>query len=209
MLIPLHTLVQKYNLKITGVLHIGAHECEEKAAYNDEGVNDVNIIWLEANENLVKQNINPKVRIYQAVVSDENNKLVDFMVTNNGQSSSILEFGTHKDSYPNIIETQRIPLKTTTIDTFFEKHPEIDKKPINFLNIDIQGAELQALKGMTGLLPQLDALYLEVNTAEVYKGCALLPEIDAWLLDKEFVRVEICMTDAFWGDALWIKALRS
>jgi hypothetical protein len=31
MLIPLNWLVQKYGVRFTGVLHVGAHECEEIA----------------------------------------------------------------------------------------------------------------------------------------------------------------------------------
>ena len=33
MLIPLNYLIKKFNLKINGVLHIGAHECEELNDY--------------------------------------------------------------------------------------------------------------------------------------------------------------------------------
>ena len=33
MLIPLHDLVKKYNIHFKGVLHVGAHECEELKDY--------------------------------------------------------------------------------------------------------------------------------------------------------------------------------
>ena len=33
MLIFLDDLVKKYNIKITGIIHIGAHECEELPIY--------------------------------------------------------------------------------------------------------------------------------------------------------------------------------
>ena len=33
MLIPLHDLVKKYNIKFKGILHVGAHECEELKDY--------------------------------------------------------------------------------------------------------------------------------------------------------------------------------
>jgi len=32
-----------------GILHIGAHLCEEKPIYNDIGITDDNILWIEAN----------------------------------------------------------------------------------------------------------------------------------------------------------------
>ena len=33
MLIPLHDLIRKYNIQLRGVLHVGAHECEEIRDY--------------------------------------------------------------------------------------------------------------------------------------------------------------------------------
>ena len=71
-----------------GVLHIGAHICEEKQLYNENGISDDNILWIEGNSDL----INPRQKnILNAVISDKNDEIVDFIITNNIQSSSILE----------------------------------------------------------------------------------------------------------------------
>jgi hypothetical protein len=47
MLIDLKELVQKYDLKIKGIIHCGAHEAEESVLYKKIGIDDV--IWIEAN----------------------------------------------------------------------------------------------------------------------------------------------------------------
>jgi hypothetical protein len=48
--------IKKNRIKITGVLHIGAHECEEKEFYNKElHIKNNNIIWIEANPKLVEK----------------------------------------------------------------------------------------------------------------------------------------------------------
>ena len=39
MLIPLHYLVKKYNIHFKGILHVGAHECEEIPFY----INDLEL----------------------------------------------------------------------------------------------------------------------------------------------------------------------
>ena len=62
MLIPLPLLIQHFNLHIRGVLHIGAHECEEMGAYKKAGVEENNIIWVEAMENIV-DNMKKKIVI--------------------------------------------------------------------------------------------------------------------------------------------------
>jgi len=75
----------------------------------------------------------------------------------------------------------------------------------NFLNFDIQGAELKALKGMEEYLDNLDYLYTEVNKNYVYENCALVNELDEYLNKFGLVRVETNWTDYEWGDAFYIK----
>ena len=36
-----------------GVFHVGAHECEEKQAYNEKGIPDSSIVWVDGNLDLV------------------------------------------------------------------------------------------------------------------------------------------------------------
>ena len=206
MLIPYSELVQKYNMKVHGILHIGAHDCEELGAYLQKGTPINKIIWLEGNPALVEKikKRNDNIIIKNSIVSDVDDKLVIFNITNNGQSSSILELGTHQKYYPHIKYVQKITGKTKRVDTLY-KEEKIDEKFANFLNIDIQGAELLALKGMGKLLNNFDYLYLEVNREEIYKDCCLVEELDDYLKKFCFSRVETRWTNANWGDAFYIR----
>ena len=47
MLISLHELVKKYNIKLNGILHVGAHECEELKDY-ERYISIDKILWIEA-----------------------------------------------------------------------------------------------------------------------------------------------------------------
>ena len=71
--------------------------------------------------------------------------------------------------------------------------------------MDIQGAELLALKGSSDTLKNIDYVYLEVNEKELYTGCGLLSEVDEYLKEKGFTRVEINMTPHGWGDAFYTR----
>ena len=206
MLIKLHDLVVKYNLKINGVLHIGAHKCEELAAYKKEGLNDNTIIWIEGNPDLVAwaKRLFKKRRIYHYLISDKDGEEVTFNITNNGESSSILELGTHTKHHPHIRFIKKIKLKTKTVQTLY-KEQKIPANFANFLNIDIQGVELKALKGMGELLNNFDYLYLEVNEEHLYKGCALVGEIDEYVAKFGFKRVQTHMTRFKWGDGVYIR----
>ena len=61
-----------------------------------------------------------------------------------------------------------------------------------------------ALKGATKSIKYAKALYLEVNEKELYKKCALITDIDTFLLQYNFKRVSTNMTTHGWGDALYI-----
>ena len=47
---------------------------------------------------------------------------------------------------------------------------EYDCKDYNFINMDVQGYELEVLKGGTKVLEKVDYVYCEVNRDEVYEG---------------------------------------
>jgi hypothetical protein len=118
--------------------------------------------------------------------------------------------GTHATMYPHIQVVESRPARTTTIEAL-QKKEQIDFTNLNFWNFDIQGVELQALRGAGDLLNFADALYLEINTDEVYKGCSKLNEVDDFLFKKGFLRVAISIykngrpQGDGWGDALYMR----
>lgn len=190
---------------LQGVLHIGAHECEEVGVYRYFGIPEKRVIWVDALQDKVDQATERGIPgVYQAVVSDEDGAIVEFKRTNNGQSSSILEFGTHANHYTWCVVTDRYEMKTTTIDTFLKTH-KLNPANYDFWNFDIQGAELKALKGAEDAIRYARAIYLEVNVEEVYKGCALMTEIDDYLASKGFKRALTRLVQQGWGDALYVR----
>ena len=122
----------------------------------------------------------------------------------NGESSSLLEFGTHKERYPHINYTSKIEVETKILDNWLDEN-FTNKKIYNFINIDIQGYELEALKGMPKQLKIADYIYLEVNFEQVYDGCSELKEIDRYLKQFSFKRVGMRKTNKGWGDAIYTK----
>jgi len=207
MLIKFQEIVKKYNISPNGILHIGAHHAEEANSYVAHGVNKV--IWVEAdlttfdelNKIISKY---PSHKSYCFAASDVDGKEVDFHIASNGESSSLLEMGKHTTHHPHITIIDKKKVKTKRIDTFFEEE-SFSPVDYNFLNLDIQGAELLALKGMGETLEQIDYIYTEVNSAEIYKGCAQIEELDEYLSKFNFERVETKMTQYEWGDAFYVK----
>jgi FkbM family methyltransferase len=193
------------SIQITGAFHIGAHDCEELDFYKYLGLQNTDVIWIDAIERKVKEATARGIpNVYTAVITDKDDDTVTFNVSNNVQSSSVLKFKTHADMYPGVVFVDSFECKTSTIDTFFEKN-KIEAAKYNFWNFDIQGAELLALKGATKVLSLAKALYLEVNEKELYEGCGLIGEIDSFVATYGFRRVLTGMSGFGWGDALYVK----
>jgi hypothetical protein len=201
----IHEILAANNIAIGGALHIGAHECEEFGFYHTLGISPSDILWIDAIPAKVAE---AKARgipnIYNAVITDKDDEEVTFHVSNNVQSSSVLEFGTHLQEHAEVQYIGDIIQNSITVDTFFVRNG-IDASKYSFWNFDIQGAELMALRGATNSLAYANALYLEVNEKELYKKCGLITEIDAFLSDRGFRRVLTEMTCHGWGDALYIR----
>jgi hypothetical protein len=196
MLIDIFSL--KFPKQVKGILHLGAHECEERVKYlhRFNYVTDDDIVWIDAlidKVNSVKQRI-PSVQIYNECISNVDNQTVSFNVTNNYQSSSFLKLKEHLIEHPDIYQISSID---------HENNFKYDQ--FNFFAFDIQGAELLALTGAGDILEHVDYIYIEVNTKELYENCALLDDIDSYLSKFNFIRQNILMTEHGWGDAFYVK----
>lgn len=207
MLLDLNDLIRKYHLNITGILHVGAHLAEEAELYESLGIK--NTWWIEGNEDniaKIRREVHKRSgdadRVILALVADEDGKEMMFNITNNeSMSSSLFEFGTHPTFSPETVFVERRPLKAWTLDTLVTANGIWG---VNFLNMDIQGAELLALKGAEKLIKDLDYIYTEVNNKQVYIDCAQVEQLDELLVG--FERVETgWVAQQGWGDALYIR----
>ncbi|MEB3343439.1 FkbM family methyltransferase [Okeania sp.] len=205
-MLDIAALCQEHSINISGVVHIGAHMGQELGEY--QRMNVKKVLFIEANpvvsERLQKQVANlHNVQVVNCAITNRNG-IVNLHVTSNEQSSSILPLKGHSNIYPNIKETHQVNVPGKTLDTLLQ---ELGNQPeeFNFLNIDIQGAELLALQGATNLLKYVDAINTEINYEELYEGCALIDEIDEFLEQHGFERVATTTPNPTWGDAFYIR----
>lgn len=202
MLMNWNILIEKFN-KPKGIIHIGAHLAEEKNLYRNIGCD--NTIWIEANPekyNSILNLLTGDERAFNYAITDIDNEKIPFYVTNNGQSSSIFEMDKHLEYYKDIVVSKVIDVTTKRMDSLI-KDNNIDINLYNFLNIDIQGAELLALKSFGELLNKIDLIYIEVNFVKLYTGTPLLEEIDNYLKLFNIYRVDCVKTEYGWGDAFY------
>lgn len=188
-----------------GIIHIGAREAEELPYYLEFGIED--ILWVEADptaeealKKATSKHSGSKIALIAA--TDKTGPIELHRTSNHGHSSSILDLGKHSQYYPEIVETESFTVSGYAMDEYLSAE---QKSAYNVLVMDIQGAELIALKGATAYLDEVDAIIAEVNFDELYKDCVLLPELDEFLTQQGFTRIDTVSVAYYTGDALYVK----
>jgi hypothetical protein len=92
-------------------------------------------------------------------------------------SSSLLALGTRQKTIFGMAESGALRVPIQRLDACVSRPLA---RP-SLLKIDVQGFELEVLKGASALLPEIDAIYVEVSYIELYEGQALHGEIERCL----------------------------
>lgn len=206
MLLNLTDLIQKYSLKITGVIHIGAHFGEEVHEYHKHGIKDIILIEPCAPAFKKLQNkfgSHHHIRLINAACAAVDGTAQMYTETvNNGQSNSLLLPMRHLQHYPDIQFNGTEQVRVHRLDFIMLA---ISGGTYNMINMDVQGAEASVVIGAKETLSHIDYIYTEVNedNANLYKNATSVSLLDELL--KDFQRVETIWTEQGWGDALYIR----
>tara|TARA_Y100000389_G_C17245822_1_gene405526 strand:+ start:91 stop:729 length:639 start_codon:yes stop_codon:yes gene_type:complete len=199
-------ILYTYHINILGILHIGACDCDELDDYiNYFKLLPSNIIWIDANSQKVIDNkLKGIVNIYDYLITDKDDDIIKFNISNDSESSSILELKDHTIEYPNIYYLSHQIKKSITIDTFINKY-SINVNKFNFLLLHIQGSELLALNGALKYLNYVKCIYIKIHYKELYYNNPSVNDLDLFLNNYCFYRVLIKFNNYGWGDAIYIK----
>lgn len=197
-----------YGLTDGPTIHIGAHLVQERYDYKINSMGPV--FWVEGLPKIATQADLLLTEFFdqtlvQAVVSDITGKTVRLNYSsNNGQSSSLLEPRIHSLVNPDVKFGPTSTYISTTIDDLVEKYFPVAN--VALLVLDIQGAELLALKGSHKTLKKVEFIFIEVSTAKLYKNQALFNDISKFLSEFGFCLVEHNLRNrTSHGNALYIK----
>ena len=107
--------------------------------------------------------------------------------------------------------TKTIRLPAITLD-------QLSIQTVDFIKLDIQGGELNALKGGSNLLKTALGLEIEIEFQEIYTNQPLFNEVSSFMEENEFVFIDFprlvrwdrdniysMVGQCIWGDALFLR----
>jgi FkbM family methyltransferase len=203
----------QYDIK--NICHIGAHIGNEASSYDALGIEKV--VWVEGNYRLLNRLIKNTSQfnfenIYvPLVLSDSDDQLVVFNITNNEESSSFMDIGNkHIEHYPEVYVTDKMFSIAKRFEDYVKKQNDFYWNEIDMLVLDCQGADLKVLNGMGNLLrnSNLKVIKIEVNFGEMYVGNPTEQEISDYLKEFGFYKGYWFVVDGgSWGDNYYVKSI--
>ncbi len=172
----LELAMNKFKIKVSGLIHVGASKANMAESYKEFK----NVIWIEANPTVA------------AEFEKDLSKLANIKV---------FSFALSDHNGENVL-INKMEVKNKKLDDFLK---DISNKDMfNVIVIDVDGAELAALKGAKETLKQIDFIIAEVNYLS-RNNKVLVTDLDEFLAKNEFVRVDTKSKSYVHGHALYIK----
>ncbi len=202
MLLDLKSLQKEYQLDIKGVLHIGAHHGEENPVYDDLQIqNRIFFEPLSDNFKKLQENIGSRFPLIKKALGSSSCEIEMYVEkANGGQSSSILKPSLHLVQYPHITFQDKEIVEMVRLDDV-----DFERNEFNFINIDVQGYELEVFKGGIQTLESIEYIMTELNIEELYENCSRLHEVEEFLGRFGFKLVKTDWAGFTWGDGFFIK----
>jgi len=134
-----------------------------------------------------------RVRVYPELLSRRSHERLTLSLVET--ASSVLK--EHVVQHEGSIE-----LSSWALDDWWQEHGEVDSPDL--VKLDVQGYELEILKGSEALLKTVSVVIAEVNLLDIHAGVPLVDEFSSWLADRGFVAFDVAgLTRRPLDQALW------
>jgi FkbM family methyltransferase len=129
----------------------------------------------------------------------------DIHVARAADSSSLLPItGTQEMVFPGTEEVDRVAVQVTTLD---DELDGVAIPPGTLLKVDVQGFELEVLRGAGRVLPRIRWLLVEVSFVELYQGQPLAADVMDHVSELGFRLIDTSTPSRFRGRTIQIDML--
>lgn len=125
--------------------------------------------------------LGPEVTVAHALLGARDGEAVEFVMMETG--SSVLE---EQSAYPRT----KTHAETTSLDTLVDEGPGWDH--IDLLKLDVQGYELEVLRGTAGHLPRCELVLMEVSIVPINLGAPTVEDVFTFMTERGFRMLDLC-----------------
>lgn len=200
----LNKTLKSNSKNITGIIQVGANVGQEIPILTKHAINIYLFEPLTEAFNTLKENISKykNIKIFKFALGEKDEmKKINISNTNFSASSSFLKPSLHLEYFPEIEFDSYEEVQIKRFDS-------IDSKFVaNFLILDVQGFELNVIKGFGENIKNIDFIYTEVSIEELYENSVLIQELDQELNKLGFIRTNTKLaSNKPQGDAVYKKS---
>lgn len=170
------------------ILDIGAYKGEWSVLVR-QVFPEAEILMLEAQEERIpdleatKRQLGGKIDYRISLLGAEHREGVTFNKSADAPTSNSVLAGWNRENKFQVKCTMR------TVDAILS---EAGKPGPDLIKLDVQGYELEVMKGATACLKSAQAVLLEVSLIDLYKNNPLLHDVTAFMHQRGFVAYDFC-----------------
>jgi FkbM family methyltransferase len=128
----------------------------------------------------LRAKVDSKMQVFDVLLGSEEKDAVPLHEAET--ASSVLD--EHAFEHPTVPHPMR------TVDSIVKV--DLKGRCPELLKMDVQGYELEVLKGAEKVLPNVQVILAEVNLLDLHIGVPLMADLINWLLARDFVAFDIC-----------------
>jgi FkbM family methyltransferase len=168
-----------------GVIHdvganVGTWTCLAKSIFPDAAIEAFEPLEMHRAAFAQWTSAWPDVRLHLVALGSSDGT-AEIEVTDFADASSVLSLTEDGRKTFNTAPAERRTIRMATLDALVASG---EVRQPDLIKLDIQGYELEALRGASKVLESASAVICEVSFRQFYKGQALFPEVIAFLADR-------------------------
>lgn len=181
-------------------------------AFEGEWARQCSKIFPQSNILMVEAMLQKEARLNPICSSNDK---IDYEIAVLGGEDGKDVFFTELETASSVLEEQaathdRVARKTVTLNSVLNRR---NIRKVDLIKLDVQGYELEVLKGYEPYMPTTDAILTEASLLEIHTGVPLVRDVMNYMGDRSFVLYDICsvstrrpLDKALWQtDLLFVK----
>jgi FkbM family methyltransferase len=181
--------IESSGVSIRGILHIGANDCEEREEYIQAGLTDEQLVFIDPLGDLLEYAVKEHATLQALPVCLYSSRCQrPFYLTSNPQCCSLYPLSElHQEIFKDVSIESEVTVECFDLDSLLRENI---KTQYNTLIINVNGAEIEVLKGAQGMLKNhIDFIIVTSFNIPLLTGAPLSRDCEKWMETQGFFAI--------------------